>query len=437
MSTATPRRLRRPVAVSVAVMSAAALLLSACSGGGGSATKEPTKFTYTKNTENTTIEPILNVLKDNECKSAQTALPLEINSVPQATIDAKMSTLASQNALPVAFADGGNPAEGAKLAKAGKLVDFSAEMKKLGVLDNVEPAAISTIEKLYGGKFNFLPFQFNIEGIFYNKKIFADNGIDVPTTWDALLTDAADLKAKGIIPFSASGQQGWPLTRLISGYIYRSLGPDALQAVADGKAKLTDPEYVKAAQQIADLGKLGYFGDNVASLDYDGATNQFLQGQSAMIYMGSWLLANINDTKQNKIGVDTVGFMPFPAVTGGKGSIDQYPANVGLPQTFSSASYTPKVADWLKCITQNFGTEALKQGQITGFKDDGSVTNLSAITQTVKDKISTSKVSVLWFEALFNAKASSDSSTNAALLVTGQMSAQDFMTKVQTDLDNG
>ncbi|MEU1161910.1 hypothetical protein ABZ372_14690, partial [Streptomyces sp. NPDC005921] len=54
--------------------------------------------------------------------------------------------------------------------------------------------------------------------------------------------------AKGIQPFSASGQQGWPLTRLISGYLYRSLGPDALKDVADGKARLTDPGYVKAAQ---------------------------------------------------------------------------------------------------------------------------------------------------------------------------------------------
>jgi raffinose/stachyose/melibiose transport system substrate-binding protein len=435
VSTASPRRLRRPVVLSVAIMSAAVLALSACSSAG--AVKEPTKFTYTKNTENTTIEPILDKLKANQCAAEEKALPLEVNSVPQATVDSKMAQLAAQNALPVAFADGGNPAEGAKLAKAGKLVDFTTEMKKLGVLDDVEPAAISTIEKLYGGKFNFLPFQFNIEGIFYNKKIFADNGIAIPTTWDELLADSATFKSKGITPLSASGGQGWPLTRLISGYLYRSLGPDALQKVADGKAKLTDPEYVKAAQQIADLGKDGYFGSNVASLDYDGATNQFLTGKSAMIYMGSWLLANINDTKQNKIGVDTVGFMPFPAVTGGAGSIDQYPANVGLPQTFSKASYTPKVADWLKCITANFGEEALKQGQITGFKSANEVPGLSAITTEVKDKISSSKVSVLWFEALFNSKASADSSKNAALLVTGQMSPADFMSAVQTDLDAG
>jgi len=44
---------------------------------------------------------------------------------------------------------------------------------------------------------------------------------------------------------------------------------------------------------------------------------------------------------------------------------------------------------------------------------------------------------VLWFEALFNAKAGQDSSDNAPLLVTGQISPEDFMKTLQTDLDAG
>jgi raffinose/stachyose/melibiose transport system substrate-binding protein len=225
---------------------------------------------------------------------------------------------------------------------------------------------------------------------------------------------------------------------LVSGYIFRSLGPDAMQKVADGDAKLTDPEYVAAAKQIADLGAAGYFGDNVASLDYDAATNEFLTGKAAMIYMGSWLLGNIN-SDANQIGADNVGFMPFPAVDGGAGSIDEYPSNVGLPATFNAKTYAAdnNVGAWLKCITENYGNEALKQGQITGFVADDTSIELPAISQTIKDTIDTSTDSVLWFEALFNAKASSISSTNAALLVTGQMSPEDFMKAVQDALDQG
>ena len=45
--------------------------------------------------------------------------------------------------------------------------------------------------------------------------------------------------------------------------------------------------------------------------------------------------------------------------------------------------------------------------------------------------------SVLWFEALFNTKATNDSQTDAAPLVTGAMSAQQFMQTIQNDLDGG
>ena len=47
------------------------------------------------------------------------------------------------------------------------------------------PAAASTVEQVYGGMYS-MPYQYNIEGIFYNKEILADNGIEEPETWDDL-----------------------------------------------------------------------------------------------------------------------------------------------------------------------------------------------------------------------------------------------------------
>ncbi|WP_369044085.1 ABC transporter substrate-binding protein [Streptomyces sp. Midd1] len=282
-----------------------------------------------------------------------------------------------------------------------------------------------------------LPYEYNIEGIFYNKKIFTANGLEEPTTWDELTKASAKLKAKGIQPFSASGQQGWPLTRLISGYLYRSLGPDALKDVKDGKAKLTDPQYVKAAQQIADLGKKGYFGKGVGSIDYDTAFNQFLTGKAAMFYMGSWALTNIADPKQNKVGADNVGFMPFPAVAGGKGSIDQYPSNVGLAMTLGKKSFNSKVGDWVGCIAKNYGSTALKdQGSISGFQANTPVKDANEVTAKVRTTIGESKQNVLWFEALFSTKATTVSQTNAASLINGSMSAQQFMQTVQDALSS-
>ncbi|MFG2358296.1 ABC transporter substrate-binding protein [Streptomyces sp. NPDC048521] len=428
-----PRRAR--LSLFTAGTASLALLATACGGSGGGSSATPKEFSYLSVTENTTVKAALTTLSHGACKPANEALPLKVETVPQASLDQKLQLLAGQNALPVQFAAGNAPALTQKLAKSGRVADLEAKLKELGVHDQLEPAAVSTIKALYGGKLDVLPYEYNIEGIFYNKKIFTAGGLKVPGTWDELVAAAGKLQAEGIQPFSASGQQGWPLTRLISGYLYRSLGPDALQQVADGAAKLTDPDYVKAAQEVAALGKKGYFGKGVGSIDYDTAMNQFLTGKAAMFYMGSWALANIADTEQDKIGAANVGFMPFPAVPGGKGSIDQYPSNVGLGITLGAKSFDKKTGDWVTCIAKNYGSTALKdQGTISGFKVNTPVKDANEVTGQVRETIGASKQNVLWFEALFGTKATTVSQTNAASLVAGSMSPKQFMQTVQDAL---
>jgi raffinose/stachyose/melibiose transport system substrate-binding protein len=430
-----PRSRRARLGVVTAGAASLALLATACGGSGGGASASPEEFSYLSVTENTTVKTALTTLSKDRCKKANDALPLKVETVPQASLDQKLQLLAGQNALPVQFAAGNAPALTQQLARSGKVADLEAELKELGVLDRLEPAAVSTIKALYGGELRVLPYEYNIEGIFYNKKIFEENGLEVPGTWDELVSAAAKLEAEGVQPFSASGQQGWPLTRMISGYLYRSLGPDALQAVADGKAKLTDPEYVKAAEEVAELGEKGYFGKGVGSIDYDTAMNQFLSGDAAMFYMGSWALANIADAKQNKVGAENVGFMPFPAVEGGKGSADQYPSNVGLGITLSAESFDEKTGAWVSCIAENYGATALKDhGTISGFKVNAEVEDSSEVAGQVRETVSASKQNVLWFEALFSTKATTVSQSNAAGLVSGSTSPEKFMQTVQDAL---
>ncbi|MFF7682658.1 ABC transporter substrate-binding protein [Microbacterium sp. NPDC007973] len=428
MSTAFPRS-RRMVAIT-SLGAAGLLALTACAGGGSAGA---TSFSFLVNQENTTIPELLTSLSTDQCKAENDAQPLQVETVPQTQLDQKLQLLAGQNALPAQYAAGNAPALTKELAQGGQVLDLDKTLTDLGVIDQIEPAAISTIEQLYGG-FNVLPYQYNIEGVWYNKQLLADNGIDVPSTWDELSAGAAKLQAAGVQPFSASGEQGWPITRLISGYIFRDLGPDALQKVADGDAKLTDPEYVAAAQAVADLGANGYFGQGVGSIDYDTAFNTFLTGKAAFFYMGSWALANFADESANQIGSDNIGFMPFPDVAGGAGDSSQTPANVGLPMALSAKAYTDDTGKWLTCIANNYGAQSLSEADtISGFKVNGDV-QVDDLTALVQDRIASTQESVLWFEALFNAKATETSQKNAAQLVTGAISPEDFMSLVQADL---
>jgi raffinose/stachyose/melibiose transport system substrate-binding protein len=359
---------------------------------------------------------------------------LTVEHVGQTELDQKLTLLSAANDLPSMFEGPNSPAQQGQMGKDGLALDIQTATTKLGVFNDLKPQAVKILDKLEGGLYA-IPNELDIEGFWYNKKIFAEYKIQPPTTWAQMVSDAAALSAKGVTPFAASGQQGWPLTRLISAYLYRDLGPDAMLNVAEGKAKLTDPEYVKAAQAVADLGAKGYFGKGFATMDYSTAEQVFLQGKAAMFYMGSWVLADYANPSLDAIGANNIGFFRIPVVSGGVGLINQTPTLCGDPIMFSAKAYTPAEAPWLKFVAQNMGTVALEQGGITGFVSSPSVKSTPLIN-LVLQQIAQTGTPILWFEALFNAKATSVSQLNAARLIDGSLSPSGFMATVQAAIAN-
>jgi raffinose/stachyose/melibiose transport system substrate-binding protein len=411
----------------LAVICAAGLASTAL---GSSATKPAAHVEYLSVTQNTVWSELLKAMTNKYVKLAP-GTSFKSTKIPQEQLNQKIQLLASQNALPMLYNTPAVDIE-AQMQKNGQVLNVEKEFKKLGVSGDLVPAATAILKKIYGPKLAALPLEFNIEGVWYNKKIFADNGIAVPTTFDQLVAAAAKLQAKNIQPFAASGIQGWPLTRLIGNLIFGQLGGDAMVKIKTGKAKLTDPAYVAAAQKVADLGAKGYFGKGVASLDYGPAEDLFLQGKAAMFYMGSWILGELNDPAKNQIGLANVGFFPFPKVVGGSGPSKLIPMNAGQPTSINPKKLTPGNEQWLKYVAQHYGDEAMRQkGQVTGFKVHKFPKNLSPATKMVVSQLAAAKDPVLWFEALFSAKATTMSQQDAAPLVTGQMSAKDFMAAVQ------
>ncbi len=432
MTTATTR-LRR-LLPAVAVLGAGAIVLAGCAGGeegsGGEGTGE---FTYFGQTENTTIIGTLESLAEGGCVDAAGAAPLTTDAIPGANWDQQLQLLAGQGALSNMSMAAGTPSLMKEFIENDQVVNISEELEKLGVADKILPAADSTLKALYDSEDLYaLPTELNIEGFWYNKTILEENGVEAPATWDDLVDAAATLDAAGVQPFIAAGQDGWPVTRLVGNYILRDLGPDALQKVADGEASLTDPEYVAGADAVAALGAEGYFGAAPGSIDYTTAMNQFLTGGGAFFYMGSWALGNFNNPEENTIGVENIGFAPFPAVEGGAGDISEVPANAGIPVMFTTQDYTEETAEWLKCVVEGYGDTALAEsGVITGFAIDEAPSDLPELTTLVQDTIAEASGSVLWFEATFTPEGTTVSQTNGGGLASGTLSGEEFMQLVE------
>lgn len=416
------------------------MLLAGCSSGsegGGGGGDAAGAFTLLTPAENAIVRDELGTLADGVCSAENDAMPLESETVAQADVVQRTTLLASQDALPVMFVAGTAQIKpDGDLGKNDLVLDYEEKLTELGVWDDILPAAASTVKAAYGGSVTSLPFQYNVEGVWYNKQLFADNGIEIPTTWSEFTAAGETLQDAGVIALTEPGAEGWTITRLLGNYIFRNLGPDAMQAIADGSAKLTDPEYLEAAEAIADLGASGAFGEGVTSRDTDTAYAQFLNGQAGMMYMGSWFLANLNDEAQNVIGAENVGFFPFPDVEGGDGDSGQWPANAGAPTATSEKLYTEGVGDWLGCIAENYGASALEnQGVVSGFRVNGEVADVPPLTAEIQGVVEEAQETVLWFEALMDAKTTTEAQNNVGLLITGQLSPEDYMSLVQASVD--
>jgi raffinose/stachyose/melibiose transport system substrate-binding protein len=411
--------------------SAAPSASASASSGGSKAAK--IQFMFVSN--NSVWAPVLSSLTKKFATQAPGSA-LAQQPIAQQNLNQIVQLKASQGALPLLY---NTPANDLlqQLNKGGQVLDVQQELDKLGVGSDLLPGPAKVIKEVFGGKVNALPLEFNIEGFWFNKKVFAAHGLTPPSTWPELVADAGKLQAAGVQPLAASGLQGWPLTRLVGNYIFSSLGADAMQKVADGQAKLTDPSYVAAAKAVADLGAKGYFGKGVASLDYAPAESLFLTGKAAMFYMGSFAIPDFLNKANDKIGLSNIGFFPFPSVPGGAGPTPLIAEEAGQPTSVNAKEMTSADAQWLKFVAENYGDEALAlKGQVSGFAVHNPPKSLPSQTQLTLQLIKTTKSPVLWFEALFGAKATTISQKDAAPLATGQMSPEQFMSNVQAALSS-
>ena len=151
-----------------------------------------------------------------------------------------------------------------------------------------------------------LPSNISYWPVFYNKKVFADNNISVPTTWEEFTGAAETLKAAGITPFGATQNGRWPAFIWFEEMILRS-DPQLYLDLTAGKVKYTDDRVVAAMTVWQGLLEKDYF----TSLDSDMNNDigpALAAGQVAMFPIGSWF-QSVFISNDMKPGEDYAAFI--------------------------------------------------------------------------------------------------------------------------------
>ncbi|HEY5583523.1 MAG TPA: extracellular solute-binding protein [Ruminiclostridium sp.] len=170
--------------------------------------------------------------------------------------------------------------------------------------------------KLYG-----LPKNADFWLMYYNEKILADNGIEIPKTTDDYIAAAAKLKAKGIACVSLAGKDKWPTGLILQNLIVRQTGDPLVFTNAVKTGTTSGNADIDAA--IIELIRLidnGVFQPSYNADDYGTAKNLFIQGKAAMFVMGSWEMGMAADQTIPEEVRSHIRATKFPVIKGAKGT---------------------------------------------------------------------------------------------------------------------
>ena len=131
--------------------------------------------------------------------------------------------------------------------------------------------------------------------------------MSIPTTWTEFTSLCKTLQSKGTVPaLGMPSQDGVIPTFFWTGFMTTVRGPQGVSDLANGKAKLTDPDFLAATEYLQSL--VPYLAPGFASTAYVEGKAAFAEGKNVLFEGGS---ADYTGFKNINPDVD-LGFFAFP-----------------------------------------------------------------------------------------------------------------------------
>lgn len=363
-----------------AFLLAAALVLSVgltgCSGGGNESGSEKTiKFMHlwpagSSKQHNMIVQDII-----KQFEAANPGVKVEVEVLENEQYKNKIKVLSSSNELPdVGFTWAAgylNPFVKGKLFAPLDDV-LNSGLKEKFVSGTTEAYAVD--QKTYG-----LPLELNIAPIYYNKKIFKENNLEVPKTYAEFQNIIKTLESKGITPIALGNKDRWTGSLWYMYLADRIGGPEVLNKAIDRTGSFEDPSLVSAAGEVQKLVKANAFIKGLNGLSNDEAKSEFLNEKAAMYLMGTWELPNFTTNEEiPKAFRDNIGYFKFPTVEGGKGTVDSWVGGPGVGLFVAENSKVkPEAKKFVKFFIEEWGEQSVtKAGVIPATKVDTSKVQL-------------------------------------------------------------
>ena len=194
----------------------------------------------------------------------------------------------------------------APFVNSGQFMDVTDVWDENGLRESLGSAAASME---MDGKMWGVPYTYYQWGIYYNKSVYEQVGVEVPDTWDEFVANCEAFSAAGIDCITTGTKALWPGAGIFDYLNLRTNGYEHHMQLTGGEIPWTD-DSVRAT--FAEWAKVQpYITANHAAIDWQDAAALLVQGRAANYVMGNFAVAVF---KEGGLTDETLGFMPFPTI---------------------------------------------------------------------------------------------------------------------------
>jgi len=184
-------------------------------------------------------------------------------------------------------------------ASEGLLTDLTAVAEARGWNDITPPSFQTTCRyneqgvmgsgNLYGVT-NYGDFVM----VYYNKDMFTQYGVEVPTSLAELEAVCDKFVAEGIVPITLGGLTGWPIGHVWWELVLYNADRELINNyfLYTGDVDFQGEAFASGAEKLAEWATKGYFDPNVNGISYDDANVAFVQGQTPINITGGWMFGS-------------------------------------------------------------------------------------------------------------------------------------------------
>lgn len=151
-----------------------------------------------------------------------------------------------------------------------------------------------------------------VEGVYYNKEVFADAGVtDLPKNWDEFIELGRSLKADGFTPFYEMGGDRWATQWWVQVQLADAVRDGLWDRVNANEESFADPTIQGAIDEYASLIDEGLFNDDIKTATFEDQGDALLAGDAAMVVQVNALFGQLQAKADTAELNQKIGFFPI------------------------------------------------------------------------------------------------------------------------------